>query len=523
LGVIGDEAAGSVMQLTGKGVEISADIIKAFLDWLINIRRRHLENALASENIKLAKDMRKTMEAKLAVQEGRGLIKAQELARSGEPIIAGATTLDARQQKEFARHAKNYGLTYTLVKNDYDPSNKKILMFTQKDVQKVKDIMDRMTENAQIREINKRIEQLKAKGTENFTKRDYQDLAKLEDLRDSKISAPIDILNKAGEEKTFEEISGELKEQQKRESGPMTFDRALNHITSRDYSSDESYFLVERTNPNVFIQLDSKREVFNGEDYTKTYYSIYRNGENVGNYDDGRFEGRIYGGENDYWLNLKAAMKSVGRFTDDVIIFKTKGEFAQYIEAYNVSIERAQNQELGQTLYDAGAYFDGSIGQAKDYQSDELVIDKLRQTDISDSERLRLCKALVVSDQIKILKNIEILDNEEARVNYLMRTAAPETREHYYLIERLNLIKTERENYKELWGEKANLMAKLCGVEAFQGLRNIQVPEIEALTDPGRKAENSAVYSNIADLRKTDWNSSINRAKQFGAAARPER
>ena len=525
MGVIGDDAPGSVIQLTGKGVDITADILKAFLSWLVNLRRRHLENVLAIEQSKTAheqgkmlseqntliKNMRMTMDAKMAIQEGRGLISAQALTKSGEPLTAGATALNAQQQKEFARLAKKYGLTYTLIKNDYDPSNKKIIMFAQKDLQKVKDITDRMTENAQIREIDKRINNLMAKGTENFTKQDYQDLTDLEDLRDSKITAPIDILNKSGNEKTFEEISGELKkEQQKLGADPMTFERALNHITSRDYSSDESYYLVERTNPNIHIKLDSKRENFDGEDYTKTDYSIYKNGEKVGSYDDGRFEGR----QSDYWKNLKTDMKRVGEFTDDVVIFKTKGEFDQYAAAYNENIIRAQSQELGQTLYDTGAYFDDSVGEARDYQSDELAQDKLRQPDISDNERLRLNKALVISDQIKIIRNIEIIQNEEARINYLLRSTAPNTREHYYLTERLDLLKTEERQFKELGQEKALMFNKLCSVEALQGLRNIEVPEIEALRDYGREVENGVVSSSIKDLSKTDWKGSIDKARQ---------
>ena len=51
MGVIDSDAAGAVMQLTGKGAEVSADIIKAFLNWLINIRSKHLENELSKEKI----------------------------------------------------------------------------------------------------------------------------------------------------------------------------------------------------------------------------------------------------------------------------------------------------------------------------------------------------------------------------------------------------------------------------------------------------------------------------------------
>ena len=478
MSVVSGESAGSVGQLAGKGADIAADLLKAFLNWLVNLRRRHLENVLIGEQGRLYRNVRKTMDAKMAIQEGRGLVKAQELSRSGEPLIAGATALDARQRKEFARLAKNYGLTYTFIKNDYDPSNKKLIMFAQKDIQKVKDITDRMTENAQIREIDKRINQLHLKGPGNFTVQDYKDLADLEDLRDSKIAAPIDMLNKAGNERTFEEISGELKQRQQNENGPMTFDRALNHITSRDYSSDDSYFLVERTNPNSFIQLDSKREVFDGEEYTKTYYQVNRDGEMVGTYDDGRFEGR----DKYYWMNLKTSMKAAGHFTDDVVILKSKAEFDQYIAAYNKSLAREQSQEMEESLYDAGAVFDESIGEVKDYQSDVLVRERLKDPGITYDERFRLSKALVIGDLIKIARNLEILQNDEARVNYLMRPAVPNSREQYYLNQRLDLIKAEQEKYQELGREKEQLIAKLRSLEAMHELGNEPAIENKDLT-----------------------------------------
>jgi hypothetical protein len=185
------------MGLMGKGAEISADVLKAFLGWRIGLRSRHIDNELkraqtemagaqtemaeaqtemARAQTEMVKNITESMNAKKAMQEGRGVVQAKELYRSGEPITAGVTPLTPEQQAEFARHAKNYGLTYSMVKNDYDPAGKKIVMFAQRDLQKVKDITDRMTENAQITEIENRIGQLKSKGAENFAKQDYLDL-----------------------------------------------------------------------------------------------------------------------------------------------------------------------------------------------------------------------------------------------------------------------------------------------------------------------------------------------------------
>jgi len=549
LSVIGDESASSVMGVMGKSAEITADLLKAFLGWLVGIRGRYIENDLKKHQMdqlagqaklqaaqsklfgqqeRMLKNMNDTMDAKAAVQEGRGLVEAQKLYKSGEPLTAGATALNPQQQKDFARHAKNYGLTYTLIKNDSDPSGRKIMMFAQKDLQKVKDITDRMTEDAQIKEIKRRIDQLKAKGAENFTKQDYQDLANLEDLRDGKISAPIEALNKAGNEKTFEEISGELKEQQKLGTEPLTFDRALNHITDRDwYVSDEPYYVVERTNPNNYIELNSKREKDHiGRDYTKTYYGVYVNGEKAGNWDDGRFDGRPPG----YWQDVKKSMQSAGQFTDDVVIFRTKGEFDQYVASYNKSVEQAQTQNLGESLYDVGCYFNDAVGEAIDYNSDEQVGELLKNGGLNGDERLRLSKAAVIADQTKIAMNLDILDNEEARINYLLERTAPAPRDAFMLQRRLDAVNEARDQYKALSVEKALLREKLCSVEALKEVTdNSRVQKINWAKRQGldnwekhdaRIVETSAVQDRLDKLsdKRTDWRANVNSARQFNNA-----
>ena len=96
-------------------------------------------------------------------------------------------------------------------------------------------------------------------------------------------------------------------------------------------------------------------------------------------------------------------------------------------------------------------------------------------------------------------------------------TATANTRELYYLTDRLEWIKTEQGKYTELGQDKARLYNELCSVEALQGLRNIEVPAIEALREPGRNVENNAVLSNVIDLSKTDWRGSLDKAKQLGA------
>lgn len=112
----------------------------------------------------------------------------------------------------------------------------------------------------------------------------------------------------------------------------VSFDRALNRITERDYSKDTPRFVCERLNPNQFIELNSSRDMYRGEEYTKTVYTVYKDGEKIGDYNDGRFDGR----QKSYWSEQKAKMKMEGNFSDDIIFFDEVKEFNHYRSLHNL-------------------------------------------------------------------------------------------------------------------------------------------------------------------------------------------
>ncbi len=111
----------------------------------------------------------------------------------------------------------------------------------------------------------------------------------------------------------------------------MTFEDALDHITERDYSKENFYYLFDKENPDKYIKLNSKRELdHKGNEYTKTYYTVYDKDKVIGTYHDGRFEGR----QKDYWMNTKQEMKSSG-FSDNVVILNEKETLDRFRDTYN--------------------------------------------------------------------------------------------------------------------------------------------------------------------------------------------
>lgn len=122
----------------------------------------------------------------------------------------------------------------------------------------------------------------------------------------------------------------------------VSFDRALNRITENDYSKDTPRFICERLNPDNYIELHSSRDMYKGQEYTKTKYTVYKAGEKVGDYHDGRFEGR----DRAYWANKKAEMKAAGEFSDDIVFFDEVQEFNHYRNLYSMeSLKEPQSIE----------------------------------------------------------------------------------------------------------------------------------------------------------------------------------
>lgn len=138
----------------------------------------------------------------------------------------------------------------------------------------------------------------------------------------------------------------------------MSFDKALNRITENDFSKDTPRFLCERTDPGKYIEMYSSYEDFAGEQYTKTRYTVFKNGGKYGEFNDGRFKGR----KPDFWSKTKNAMKRAGGFSDDVVFFNEKSEFDHYKALYGEKdlpkameahdLKRQVEEEIGK--YSAG-------------------------------------------------------------------------------------------------------------------------------------------------------------------------
>ncbi len=124
--------------------------------------------------------------------------------------------------------------------------------------------------------------------------------------------------------KSFSEAAEELKEYS------QSLDAALNRKTDGNFARDTPYYVAERTNPKNYIRIISTEAEFEGSTYTKSTYSVYKDGEFVKEFDDGRFSGR----PQDYWTSVKGAIAEAGGFSDDLVYMGRQEAMDAYTNLY---------------------------------------------------------------------------------------------------------------------------------------------------------------------------------------------
>ena len=123
---------------------------------------------------------------------------------------------------------------------------------------------------------------------------------------------------------SFEERAEALK------SHAQSFDASLNHRTDKDFAGAGPYYLCDRENPLSYIEVTPQRAEFDGKPYTRSTYRVYKNGEPVGTFDDGRSTQR----DQYYWGELKDKMQSAGGFANDMVYFKDLAGLQGYQALY---------------------------------------------------------------------------------------------------------------------------------------------------------------------------------------------
>lgn len=414
---LSDDTAHKTKELTEKGVRQLGKLLR-FL-----IQRYSATNRLNKERLSQEK-----IEKKL--KKKSGYIALKQLQKSKEKLRPLTIPLSEEQLKRFNYFAKKYGVIFSSVSNQTQTGVKNHhIIIREKDLALIKDITDRMNEEIKLKDYDNRIEELEKK--ENRTPEEDAELKNLYKEKEEIIRNGTKEFNNENAEILFNEVCGEM------QSKSMNFDKILNRFTDRDFSKDQAYYVCERTNPNSYIELVSTISEFNNEEYTRTDYKVFNDGEEKFpepferadgqvpiKFTDERFEGRPVG----YWQKLKTEMKEKGGFSDDMIIFNTKEELERYQQLYiksvaeqSVSVEREVHNEDGyRDFIGIQEQLSGQLkarnaeinefGKVVDGDSKEVLI---LQTARSLEEKLRISEAITIAKQIA---NYEKLNELQTRL-----------------------------------------------------------------------------------------------------------
>lgn len=406
----GNESSTAVLRVAEKSIEALLKLFK----FILERKEKQINAALKKEQLYEIKLKSGERIAKLKVAGKVGFVKAKLLQRCGEPLVVIKTIMTDQQVKDFSRLAKKYGIPFTSISDRNKTGEKEHTFFVrEKDLVTAKEITDRMTKDMQLKSIDEKISEIKDKG--NLSEKDLVDIEYLKQQKEDIIHNETKTFNEENAEIIFNNVCGEM------QNKSLSFDKALNRYTDRDFSRDASYFLCERTNPTSYIELKSTLDKFSGREYTRTNYNVYKNEvEQIADLSlrkDGKFtDERFYGRPKGFWQDIKSDMMQKGGFSNDVVVFNNKEEFLRYQQLYKEQQKEIAVLEKEGEYRDYAAITEQLKEQLKknnaELDDDGYAVDKVTKEHLiivaakNIEERSRIAESAVIAMQISNYKEL---------------------------------------------------------------------------------------------------------------------
>ena len=330
---LGNDAGSTALSITAK----VAEAILKLIDKIFMAIQNSPDRKLTKERLREAKT-KNEREAALKELNGKvGVVNEKLMKQTGLPLNPQEFRMKPEDMKRFTSLAERYGLQWygVMTKNPIDAEGKHQfnLVFYEKDMPKVAEIMDRVKAELYAERRDKRIAELEEKG-EGRSPEEEQELQTLYAERDTQKQAVCDQVNdKAAQDVAQEVETGEAPVED-------TFDAILNERTGRLIDKDVFSVLVDPGDPSKFIVCHGQQAIDQkGEEYVKTDYKVFKNDQLVAETHDGRFAGRT----KDYWPEQKALMKEAGGFGDRLLKFPS----IEAAQQWRDRVEKENEEELG--------------------------------------------------------------------------------------------------------------------------------------------------------------------------------
>lgn len=443
----GTDAASSVFRFGTKFMEEFLKLLK----FIFETSERHLNKELKKMQLEEARQKGNQLkrEEKLEkkrelISKKKGLIKYKQLLQGGEPLYPVGYQCSQKEIEKLSRLAKMEGIPFAILKNSVvldrineiekelkelkkgglseenkdrfeklskelkeleDRREEATVVVRESDLERFKDLTDRLNKEIRLAEVNEKIDEYEKKGYENLSEEEKKDFREVQAEKETILRDEFDDFNK----KNNDVIIASTEEEPLWEA--MNFESALARVTERDYATQDCY-ICERTNPENYIQVSSQKEVSKeGNPYVNTEYKVFHQGQQqrsdefshgkFTHYTDSKGESTSSYGQ-EHWLNMKKEIKEKGGFSNDVLIFASKERYEEYKDRLGKVKDQAIPREdsIG-AEYDSNSY--------KDYAG---VVNKLKSQ--LEDHKLAMSDNAVVRDNGETLKvNPEMTDDEK--------------------------------------------------------------------------------------------------------------
>ena len=398
----GTENSNATLTLTTKMIEMLGKLVK----YIHESYRDRAKEELTKEQLSELVEARTQREALNKLNGVYGMVKFDEMQKTGKEMDMLGVSLSFNEINKFAEYSKREGVVFSAMEDSRkgDEKQEYLVHIYKNDFDRAKGIFGKIALENKIIAIDKQINALKDKG-DNLSEQDKVDLDFLvksrEDMRRGVTYEHNNIKNMSA----FEDaVLGA--ESLGRKSN---FDHSFDRYTGGVLNENTEKYVCERTNPNNYIHCESYRDTYKNEEYIRTNYEVFKNGESAFSCDDGRFDGR----SSSHWYYMKQEMKDIGGFSDDLLIFDSKTDMERYQRLF---IE--QQKELRGMFDDGNKDFGNiqaqllsqlDINNAKINNAGE-VVDKDTGILLSLDDDLSLAQLAVTAESITIVKQLANYD-----------------------------------------------------------------------------------------------------------------
>lgn len=495
----GADASGKVLELYTKGLEMFFKLLKYILESGDRRTERKYKEMLLEKNGKVP--LRKTVlnKAKELFAHKKGQMKLSELLKSGEQVVPAISSLSKEELERFSKLCDLEEIPFATMqdsvvvvryeeakakiaeleelgtkdklyigengeqsrgKGEFDINNLSeeqqaeynrlqkelkdlqerresvVVLVKKSDLPRVQNLWERLKDEIRLDEINKKKREYEEKGEENLTDEERRDYEELKEEEQELIRDGFDEFNDRNNDIIVSSAEGNPRWEE------MSFESAVARTTDRGYATEPCY-ICDRTNPDNYIEVSSKEEIYVDDKgtmrpYVNTEYKVYNNGvqQNSDTFNHGKFTHHTnYGNENtsekgkENWKALKEEMKEKGGFSDDVVLFANKERYQEYMrdvketKANSIPEEKTiLNAEDGIKYKDYKSVIDDLKSQLKEKgysfnENKEVVSDKGEvlsvKSNMTKEQKLEVAEMINIGKQIE---NYEMLNNSQTKM-----------------------------------------------------------------------------------------------------------